>query len=138
MTPEKLNKLIATMFRINKIKIKILRDYRTEDLGESLNLRSDEDKENFIKDFKEFFSIINASNSSCCDVTLKIQSWKRKISPLGLRDPTESELNEIFSLIDLKVPKTEICRKFNISYPTLKKYLTFKEPNDNESSENPE
>lgn len=33
------------------------------------------------------------------------------------------QLKEITHLINLKVPKAEICRKFKISYPTLQKYL---------------
>ncbi len=33
------------------------------------------------------------------------------------------QLKEVTHLINLKVPKAEICRKFKISYPTLQKYL---------------
>jgi hypothetical protein len=36
---------------------------------------------------------------------------------------TDEQLDEILLLRNYKVPHAEIARKFNISYPTLKKYL---------------
>ncbi len=46
---------------------------------------------------------------------------------------TDEQLDEMLLLCNYKVPHAEIARKFNISYPTVKKYLAISQNRDENS-----
>ena len=52
-----------------------------------------------------------------------LEKWRYYLIEDKKQKLKDGDLKDIRHLIELKVPKAEICRKFNISYPTLQKYL---------------
>jgi hypothetical protein len=49
---------------------------------------------------------------------------------------TDEQLNEMLLLCNYKVPHAEIARKFNISYPTVKKYLAISQNRKEKEDQN--
>ncbi len=49
---------------------------------------------------------------------------------------TDEQLNEMLLLYSYKVPQAEIARRFNISYPTVKKYLAISQNRKEKKDEN--
>ena len=49
---------------------------------------------------------------------------------------TDEQLDEMLLLYNYKVPHAEIARKFNISYPTVKKYLAISQDRKEKKDEN--
>lgn len=123
MDSKEINDIISKLQRINKIYNEIFKNYPKEKIEAPVNLKYTEEKEKFIKDFKNVEESLCVSYNKNSSVMISFRKWKQMIAPLGLRDATDSELKEMSTLRNLKVPKSEICRKFNISYPTLKKFL---------------
>jgi DNA-binding CsgD family transcriptional regulator len=49
---------------------------------------------------------------------------------------TDEQLDEMLLLYSYKVPHAEIARKFNISYPTVKKYLAISQNRKEKEDQN--
>jgi len=66
--------------------------------------------------YKEFRDQINELN-------LFIEQCENDYKKVKLEKFTKEQIKQMQELAILKLSKAEICRKFNISYPTLQKYL---------------
>ncbi len=128
---KKIRKTLTLMKKSLSLSHKTHRNLR------ELSLICEKDQSFVFDGFENLLNSVASSRSQHINDIDMVTIWESQIiksRKISQRKMTPEEQKEIEHLISLGVPKAKICKKHNITYSTLQKYLAIKEPSDNEGS----